>query len=52
MLFTVMHNINKIKNIYDIFKTVYNNLNDIMNIVNYVKHKLKHDVIKHKKLNN
>ena len=51
MLFTIMHNVNEVKNVYDIFKIIHNNLNDVMNTVNHVKHKLKHDVIKHEKLN-
>ena len=46
-----MHNVNNNKNVYDIFKTIHNNLNNVINTVNYVKHKLKYNVIKHKKLN-
>ena len=52
MLFIIVHDINKIKNVYNIFKIVYNNLNDVMNIVNHVKCKLKCDIVKCKKLNN
>ena len=52
MLFIIMCNMNKIKNVYDIFKIIYNNLNDVINVVNHIKCKLKHDVIKCKKLKN
>ena len=52
MLFTIVCNINKVKNVYNIFKTVYNSLNDVMNTVNHIKCKLKCDIIKCEKLNN
>ena len=52
MLFTIVCDINEIKNVYNIFKTVHNNLNDVMNIVNHVKCKLKCDIVEHEKLNN
>ena len=36
------------KNVYDFFKTIYNNLNNAINAVNHVKCKLKCDTVKHK----
>ena len=52
MLFIIICDINEAKNVYNIFKTVCNNLNDVINIINYIKHKLKYNVIKYEKLNN
>ena len=51
MLFIIICNINKAKNVYNIFKIICNSLNNIINVVNHVKCKLKHNVIKCKKLN-
>ena len=51
MLFIIVYNVNEVKNIYNIFKTICNSLNDVINIVNYIKCKLKYNVIKCKKLN-
>ena len=42
---------NEIKNVYNIFKTVCNNLNNVINVVNHVKSKLKYNVSRCKKLN-
>ena len=47
-----MCNMNEIKNVYNIFKIVCNNLNNVIHIVNYVKCRLKYDIVKCKKLNN
>ena len=51
MLFTIICDMNEVKNVYDILKTVYNSLNDVINAVNHVKCKLKCDTIKYEKLN-
>ena len=40
----------KVKNAYNLFNTIYNSLNDAINVMNYVKHKLKHETVKHVKL--
>ena len=41
----------KKENAYDFFKTIHNSLNDVMNAVNHVKCKLKHNVIKCEQFN-
>ena len=41
----------KEKNAYDFLEIIHNNLNDAMNAMNHMKHKLKHDVVKHEQLN-